>query len=298
MTRPDSPGRGIALMLGTMLLFALQDASAKFLVDRFDIVQINASRFAIATLFAISLARGRAISAILRPVRPWLQLVRGVLMMISTYLFVTALAYLPLATAHTLAFLAPLMVAGLAVPLLGERVGWRRWAAIGGGLIGVLVVLRPGIEALRPVALLPVLVAFLYALFQIATRIGARTEGTAVSMLHASLLGSLVFAVLLPFVWRTPEPIEAMLLVLIGLFGAGAQWLLIKALEAAPISVLAPFHYSQLLWSIFLGYLVFDTWPDLWVFAGAGIIIASGVYLAHRERVAAARTRQSARQAA
>jgi drug/metabolite transporter (DMT)-like permease len=179
-----------------------------------------------------------------------------------------------------------LLVALLAGPLLGERVGPHRLAAIGVGFLGVLVITRPGLGTMHPAALLSVAGSVAYALYAITTRILASHDSSQTTMIYSGLAGVVLMTPLLPFVWTTPtSPLTWILLVATGAFGALGHWLLILAHARAPAPILSPFIYTQIVWMLALGYVLFGDWPDHWTLVGSGIVIASGLYLLYRERV-------------
>ncbi len=182
-------------------------------------------------------------------------------------------------------FSTPFLVAILAGPLLGEWIGPRRWAAISIGFLGVILVMRPGLGGIHPAAALTVVGTVLYAIYLITTRVLSRTDSTQTTLFYSNVVGLIGMSLALPFVWTTPkDPIVAILMVAIGGFGALGHYLLIAAHRLAPAPILAPFIYSQLVWMVALGYLVFGDLPNRWTLIGASIVIASGLYLLFRER--------------
>jgi len=212
--------------------------------------------------------------------------------LLAIYTFFWGLRFLPLAEAVALAFLAPLFVASLSVPLLGETVGPRRWAAVGVGFLGMLVMLRPGAEVFRWEALLPAAAAFGYALAMILTRRLSRQDSNAAIVFWGTLLGCLVSSLFLPFAWRTPPLADLGLLAMMGVVGSLSMYVLTVAYRAAPAAVVAPFEYSALLWGVLLGWLIWRELPDAWVWAGTAVIVAAGLYILHREQRAAGAQRK------
>ena len=183
-------------------------------------------------------------------------------------------------------FSTPLIVALIAGPILGERIGRQRLAAVGVGFVGVLVIARPGLGTMHPAALLSLVGAVAYALYGITTRMLASTDSSATTIIYSSLAGIVLMTPLLPWVWTTPSsPLTWALLMMTGFFGAVGHWLLVLAYARAPAVILSPFIYSQIVWMLALGYIVFGDWPDPWTFAGTGIVIASGLYLLYREQM-------------
>jgi drug/metabolite transporter (DMT)-like permease len=276
---------GIALMCAALICFSCLDAAAKWLNRSVDPLLIVWWRY-IASVFLVSLViNPRSRPGVLRTQRPWVQIARSLLLFLSTAFNFVALQYLQLAETTSIMFSTPLIVALLAGPLLGEWVGPRRLVAIGVGFAGVLVVTRPGLGAMHPAALLSVAGAIAYALYGLTTRMLAGHDSSQTTMVYSGLAGVVLMTPLLPFIWTSPgSPGTWALLAGTGLFGAVGHWLLILAHARAPAAVLSPFIYSQIVWMIALGYIVFGDWPSPWPLAGASIVIASGLYLLYRER--------------
>jgi drug/metabolite transporter (DMT)-like permease len=277
--------KGIALMTGAVAGFSCIDASAKFLINYMDIIQVVWARYAFAFLLSLFISNPIARPALMRTSRPWLQIGRSALLVGSTALNVIALRYLQLDQTVSIMFSTPFLVAILAGPILGEWIGPRRWAAISVGFLGVILVMRPGLGGIHPAAALTVIGTFLYAIYLITTRVLSRTDSTETTVFYSNVVGFIGMSLLLPFVWTTPKgPIIASVMVAIGGFGALGHFLLIAAHRLAPAPILAPFIYSQLVWMVALGYLVFGDVPNRWTLIGASIVIASGLYLLFRER--------------
>jgi drug/metabolite transporter (DMT)-like permease len=217
--------------------------------------------------------------------RPLMQLCRSALLLISTAFNFFALRYLQLDEALAILFSTPFLVALLCGPLLGEWVGWRRWTAISVGFFGVLLVARPGFGGLHPAALLSFGSAVCYALYVIATRVLSRSDSSETTLFYSNLVGAIAMLPVIPFVWTTPDSVFVVaLMVLIGALGSGGHYLLIRGHRLAPASTLAPFIYTQLVWTTTLGFLVFGNVPQRWTIVGGLIVVASGLYLLNRER--------------
>ena len=189
-----------------------------------------------------------------------------------------------MAEAAAIAFISPMIVTALSIPSLGEVVGSKRWGAVVVGLLGVFIVVRPGAGAFNPAAMLPILSATSWAVALVVTRKMRGSDGPLVSLTYAAIVGLLVTSALVPFTWVMPGWREIALGLVTGIVSTIAQWLLILAFQQTRASVLAPFSYSQLVWSGLLGYVIFGNVPDRWTLVGASVIIASGLYIAHRER--------------
>jgi drug/metabolite transporter (DMT)-like permease len=215
-----------------------------------------------------------------------MQIGRSVLLLASTLCNFVALRYLQLDQALALSFSTPFFVAALSGPILGEWVRWRRWTAIGVGFLGVLVVIRPGTGSIHPAAALSLSAALCYALYAITTRILARTDSNLTTLFYSNVVGALALIPVLPFVWTTPhDPLIIGLMFAAGALGAFGHYLLIAAHRLAPAAVLSPFIYTEIVLVIILGLVVFGDLPNRWTLAGASIVIASGLYMLHRERI-------------
>ncbi len=282
----DDPVRGILLVVVAVLFFSCSDATAKYLSQTLPSLEIAWLRYASFSLLVLPLMLRRG-PPVLRTRRPLLQILRGLGMLGSAVFFIIGMRYLPMAEAAATSYVSPAFVTALSIPLLAERVGPRRWAAVAVGLIGVLIVIRPGSAAFQPAAVFPILSAMSWACGIVITRRMAGTEGATTTLVWTALTGFVVLSALLPFNAVMPTATELALGLLIGLTSTLAQWLLIQAYRYGDASVLAPFSYIQLVWSTAAGYIVFAAVPDLWTFVGMGVIVASGIYTAHRERIRA-----------
>ena len=272
-----------------MFLFSAVDTHAKFLTESFHPVQIAWSRQLGLLLGVLVLLAVRG-CGVLRTQNPTLQIGRGALAAGSALLFIAAVAYVPLADAVAITFVAPFMVTVLGAVILGEHVGIRRWIAVGVGFLGTLVVIRPGLGVIHPAAGLVLVAALFFALRQILSRRLGSTDPTVTTVAYTGLTASALLTLPLPLVWRTPEwgP-ELALLASMAVLAGLAEILVIRSLELAQAVVLAPVHYSLLIWATFYGWAVFQQFPDLWTWVGASIIVGTGIYTLHRERLAASR---------
>lgn len=271
-------------MCGAVVCFAILDTSAKFLMGTHDSLQVVWGRYTFAFLFSVLFVNPIARPELMRTRRPVLQVVRSALLVVATGLNFAALRYLQLDQALAILFSSTFFVAALSGPILGEWIGWRRWTAIGVGFVGVLVVIRPGFGDIPPIAGLTVLAALAASLYNIFTRVLARTDSNDTTLFYSNAVGALVMSVAVPFVWAPLSWFDWVLLAVAGSFGGFGHFLLIAGHRLAPAAILAPFFYTQLLWVTILGYVVFSDLPDHWTLAGAAIIVVSGVYLIYRER--------------
>jgi drug/metabolite transporter (DMT)-like permease len=279
-----SVSRGIVYVLVAWLLFACMDAGSKLLAEHHSIIQILWVRFVSLAIIAGWLAQRQGGSSALRTRHFWLQSLRSMLLVIEIGLFILTITVLPLAETHAILAVTPLLVTALSVPLLGERVGLRRWSAIGVALVGVLIILRPGLGAIHPLALLALLCSVMFALYQILTRIVSRVDPPLTTLFYTALVGVGGLTLIIPFYWTNPDLAGWALFGLVAALGAGGHFLLIKALQLAPASTLQPFSYTILIWATLIGFLVFGNLPDLLTVVGAIVITLSGIYSFARER--------------
>jgi drug/metabolite transporter (DMT)-like permease len=283
--RRDSPLLGIGLVLLSTVFLASSDTAAKYLSGSLPAIQIAWMRWLGFLVIMSSMVLARGPGKALHTRRPSLQILRGAGLVGSALTFILSLRFLPIADATAITFVAPIFITALSIPFLGETVGRRRWIAAMVGLVGVLVIVRPGATAFHPAALLPILTALFWAGTIIVTRKMSDSEDALTTMAYSALIGFVLLSALLPWNWAQPDWREIALGGFIGLAATVGHWIVVVAYRYAGASVLAPFSYSQLVWASSLGYLVFGSIPDLWTFVGAGVIIASGLYTVHRERV-------------
>lgn len=226
--------------------------------------------------------------SIFRSARPTLQLARSGLLFVSSLLWIAGVTQIPLTTASAVSFTAPIFVVMLSIPLLGERVGKHRWLAVFMGFAGVLIVVRPTPAGVEPAMLYVLFAAMLFALYQILTRRLATVDSAGTTAIYTIVVSLLVSAVLVPWHYVSPSANDVAVWIAFaatGLLGGLRHLFVIKAYEHAPASVISPFFYAELVGVTILGLLVFADLPDRWTVVGAVIIVASGLYIAHRERV-------------
>lgn len=285
----DRPLHGVALQLAALMLFVVMDTLFKLLSD-FHAVQLAWARFtfsALAVAITLRLVMGRLPW---RSRAPGLQVLRSLLLLGCTLTFTEALAHIPIADATAVGFASPLITVALAALLLREPVGWRRWAGVAIGFVGVMIAVRPPFltgEALHWAYLLPLCTATMFAFYQILTRRLAKLDDPRTTIMHTAIAAALAASLLQPFVFTPPAPIEWLGLVMVGLLGALSHGLLVLAYARAPASLLAPLSYSQLIWAMLAGILVFADWPDLFTLVGAAVIAAGGILIALPRRAPA-----------
>jgi drug/metabolite transporter (DMT)-like permease len=259
--------------------------TAKYLSATLPSVEIAWIRFlTFALIMSPAMFRGSPLFA-LRTERLGLQLMRGAALVGSSLFFISGLRYLPIAEASATGFVAPLFVTALSIVFLSEKVGVRRWLATAVGLLGVLIILRPGTSAFHVAAFFPLVSAVAWACTLIMTRMMSGREHVLTTMTYSSIAGLCILSALVPFVWVTPSWHDIAFGVFIGVASTAGQWIVVLAFRYADASVLAPFSYTQLLWVSILGFMVFGEVPDIWTVTGAVFIVGSGLYTAHRERV-------------
>lgn len=279
--------RGIVLMALGFFSFAACDVMAKVLTESMHQVQVVWFR-------QIGLALGVAVllilrgPSVLRSRLPVLQITRGLLAVGSAVCFIISVSFVPLADAVAVTFIAPFIVTVLGAFVLRESVGIRRWIAVGIGFVGMLIVIRPGLGVFHPAIGFTVMAACFFALRQVLSRSLSGADPVITTVTYTSLTSIIVVSLALPFVWSTPDQ-PHIWLVAIGLAVSAAlgEVLVIRALDIAQAVVLAPIHYSMIIWGTFYGFVVFSDLPDGWTLVGCAIIIASGLYTLHRERLAA-----------
>lgn len=285
---PDtrSPVRAVAWMLAAVASFSLMDAAMKLLSAHYPPLQVTMLRGAASLPFVLAWVLATAGARSIVPVRWGLHLLRGVLGMAMIGCFVYGLKRMPLSTAYTIYFVSPLLVAALSVPLLGERVGPRRWTAIGVGLVGVIVVLRPGMDGIVSLpGLMVLLAAVSYAVASVMVSLLARTDTSQSMVVWFLLIMALGAAVLAIPEWVPLRLAHAGLIAGMGLAGALGQVALTRAFQSGEASMIAPLEYTGLVWVIGWDWLLWRALPDRATWAGAAIIVASGLYLLRRERV-------------
>lgn len=276
--------RGIGFMLAAVAVFAVMDAGLKVLSAHYPPLQVAALRGLTALPLVLLWALASRPAAGLFRVRWGLHLLRGLLAVGMLGAFAYALQHLPLSDVYAVFFVAPLLITAFAVPLLGERVDWQRWVAIGVGLAGVVVVLRPGGGGMASWAGLAALgAAAAYAASAITVRILGATDSTQSMVFWMTLMLAVGGMLLAAPQWVAIESRHAPALALVAVTGAIGQYAITEAFRRADASVVAPFEYTAMLWGLLIDRLVWSVVPQAATLAGAAIVVASGLYLIHRE---------------
>jgi len=274
--------RGILFMVGATMLFVWMNAGVKLLSPHLPVVELIWARSLGHLLFMVAIfAPGHGWWRLFVTRKPAVQVARSLLLISSTSFFFTALGFVPLADATAVSFTAPILVAALAGPVLGERVGLGHWLAIGAGFCGALVITRPGGEGTNPYTLLVLGSASCYAGYQILTRHVGRFDPPETSVTYSALVGTVALSCVVPFFWKAPDRLTHWLILgALGVLGALGHYCVARAFLWGPAARISPFHYIQLVWAAGVGFLVFGEVPSLWTWAGAAIIIVSGLYIA------------------
>ena len=278
--------RGAMLVMTAVALFVVMDSMSKYLSRFYPVPAIVWARYVFHLLLIVIALGPRLGLNLVRTRRLGAQLVRGLLLVSSTIFFVFGIKQLPLAETSAITFMAPVLVTLMAAYILKEKVELARWMAVAGGFVGVLIIIRPGSGVFAWASVLPLGSAVCFACYQILTRKLANLESPYTSIFYAGLVGSVIMSATLPYVWTLPQSAShALLFVAIGIIGGSSHLILIKAYDCAPASRLAPFSYTQLIWVMLSGYLVFGDFPDHWSLIGTGVIVASGIYIATHQRL-------------
>jgi drug/metabolite transporter (DMT)-like permease len=281
---PERRLRGILLFSAGFGVLATMSALVKYMAQTYPLTEIIWARYFFHAALMLVVFAPRAMT-LLASRRKGVQVVRGLLTLGGTLVGFAAYSYLPLAYVSAVVFTVPLLVTALSVPMLGEQVGIRRWAAVLVGFCGMLIVVRPGAMAFEWILLLPLGVVVINAFYQITTRIVRDAADAVTSLFYTAAVGAVLTLPMLWFGWTWPDWQGWVGLVAIGFMGGAGHYLLISAFRFAPVSVIAPFNYTELFWSVAWGFILFNDLPDLWTWVGVAVIMASGLYVWHRERV-------------
>lgn len=286
MSAGNNTRLGIALMIATSVVFAGQDGISRHLAQEYNVYMVVMIRYWFFAAFVITVASRKAGGILLaaRTSRPVIQAVRGVLLAAEICVMVTGFTILGLVESHAVFAAYPLLVAALSGPILGERVGWRRWVAIGVGFIGVLFILKPGLGVFNPAAVIPFVAAVMFAVYGLLTRYVARTDRTETSFFWTGTVGAVAITAVGIWFWEPMTGPDWMWMGALCLTGATGHWLLIRCYEVAEASAVQPFAYFQMVFAASVGILVFGEALQVNVMIGAGIVVAAGLFTLWRER--------------
>lgn len=276
---------GIALMLATTFVFAVQDGISRYLAGEYNVMLVVMIRYWFFGAFVIAIAsRSGGVRQVARTSQPVLQIVRGTLLASEICVMVLAFTILGLIESHAVFTCYPLLVAALSGPILGEGVGWRRWAAIGVGFIGVLIILQPGMSVFDPAAIIPLLSAVMFALYGLLTRFAARKDDTETSFFWTGITGAVVMTAAGVWFWEPMSGPDWGWMATLCVTGVMGHWLLIKCYDVAEASAVQPFAYFQLVFAAILAISFFGETIRANVALGALMIVGAGLFTLWRER--------------
>jgi drug/metabolite transporter (DMT)-like permease len=273
----EHPKQGIILICAAVFLFASSDALSKYLTNFYPVVMVLWARYIVHVALMLAVLRPPSLKKLITTKNPKLQIIRGLCMVNTNLMFISALHFIPLAEGTAIIYLSPLLITALSGPMLGERITRLQWIAVAIGFVGVLFIVRPGGSMFHPVALLALGAAFSFSLYQIITRKLNHTDKSSITNFISGLVCVIVTSLLLPFFWKTPTLYFALLMVLLGISALISHLLMTKAYQHAKPSTLAPFSYTQLLFAGLIGYVFFNQTPDLMGLVGMLIIVAGGL---------------------
>ena len=275
--------KAIILNLSAWVMLPIMDGFAKYLSSTLPVLQITWSRYFFTIVITLPIMLIFFRKNLTWTEQPKLQLIRGLLLFCANILFFYSISIISLAKALTLAFIAPLIVTALSPFLLGEKVGFRRWAAVTTGFIGSLIVIRPGFVELNLASIAALGTGALYGFYLIITKKLHDSDNPLLTLLLTGIVGAVLGSIIMPTVWVSPTITEWYMMFAIGFFASLGHLLLILSLKYADVSKLAPFGYFEIVTNILIGYYFFNYFPDTWTFLGLFIIISSGIYIFRRE---------------
>lgn len=286
MSAGNNTRLGILLMVAVSVVFAGQDGISRHLASEYNVYMVVMIRYWFFAAFVIAIARRKAggIVAAARTSRPVVQILRGTLLAAEICVMVTGFTILGLVESHAVFAAYPLLVAALSGPILGERVGWRRWVAIGVGFVGVLFILKPGLGVFNPAAIVPLIAAVMFATYGLLTRYVARDDTTATSFFWTGTTGAVAMTLVGLWFWDPMTSTDWMWMGMLCMTGALGHWLLIRCYEVAEASAVQPFAYLQMVFAAMVGILVFGEVLQINVVIGALIVVAAGLFTLWRER--------------
>jgi len=284
--KTQHPFKGVLFFITAIFLISVVDTICKSFTKDLHAIQLVWGYFLgiNLTLWIFFFLKRKKLTRLIKTDRLYLQIFRPALLVCSISSLFFGLTYLPIAEATTIGFVAPLFITALSVPILKEKVGIHRWSAVAVGLIGVIIIVRPGGDLWHFASIMPLLGALFFALFQIMTRLLSTTEKTYTTLFYTGLGGFVWSSLIVPFVWITPSYIYFLVFFITGAMGAIAHLCMINAFDRAEASLLAPYNYTKLLWVSIFGYLVFGDIPSLDMWIGAVIIVSAGIYIFYREK--------------
>ncbi|WP_298676520.1 DMT family transporter [uncultured Lentibacter sp.] len=286
MASSNNTRLGVLLMIATTFVFAVQDGISRHLASEYNVLMVVMIRYWFFAAFVTTIAYRKAggIRAAARTEQPLLQIFRGLILATEICVMIYAFTLLGLIESHAVFTSYPLLVAALSGPILGEVVGWRRWTAIFIGFVGVLIILKPGVGVFSPAAIVPLIAAFLFALYGLLTRYASRKDTAATSFFWTGVAGSVMMTAVGAAYWEPMVQSDWLWMGTLCITGALGHWLLIKTYEAAEASAVQPFAYLQLVFVSFIGVLVFHERIELNVAIGAAVVVCAGLFTLWRAR--------------
>ena len=275
--------KAIILSASAWMILPVMDAFAKFLSSSLDVLQITWGRFFFTAIFTFLLMIIFYRKSLIWTNKPLLQIIRGLFLVFSTYLFFYSISVISLPKALTLAFVAPLFVTALSPFFLKEKVGIRRWTAVFIGFIGTLIVIRPGFLEYNLATFAALGTGFCYGFYLIITRKLSTSDNPLLTLLFTGMVGVIILSFFMPSVWINPTPNQWYLMAIIGLIASVAHFFIILSLKYADASKLAPLGYSEIITNVIISYYFFNELPDNWTYLGLFIIVLSGIYVSRRE---------------
>ena len=275
--------KAIILSASAWMILPVMDAFAKFLSSTMDVLQITWGRFFFTAVFTFLLMLIFYRKSLIWTDKPLLQLIRGLFLVFSTYLFFYSISLISLPKALTLAFVAPLFVTALSPFFLKEKVGIRRWTAVFIGFIGTLIVIRPGFLEYNLATFAALGTGFCYGFYLIITRKLSTSDNPLLTLLFTGVVGVIILSFFMPSVWINPTPNQWYLMAIIGLIASVAHFFIILSLKYADASKLAPLGYTEIITNVIISYYFFNELPDNWTYLGLFIIVLSGIYVSRRE---------------
>jgi drug/metabolite transporter (DMT)-like permease len=275
--------KAIILNASAWMIVPVMDAYAKFLSSSMDVLQITWARYFFTVVFTLSLMLIFYRQSLVWSKKPLLQLIRGLILVFSTYLFFYSISFISLPKALTLAFVAPLIVTALSPFFLKEKVGIRRWTAVSIGFIGTLIVIRPGFIEFNLATFAALGNGICYGFYLILTRKLSSSDNPLLTLLFTGTVGAIILSLFMPSVWVNPTSNQWIMMAIIGLIASVAHLFLILSLKYADASKLAPLGYTEIITNILISYYFFNELPDNWTYLGLFIIVLSGLYISRRE---------------
>ena len=270
---------GIILILLTYLSFGILDTIQKTAVQYHSVFVLLFVKYTFCLIFSFFIAKKNNVKKYYLSNNYKIQITRCVLSVCEACFFVLSFRYLALADAHTIGSLSPVLVVFFSYLILREKINLATWVAIGISFFGVILIMRPGLTIFNPYLVIPLLAAFFYSLFQIATRLNAQYDDNETMLFYNGLIGVIITSILSIFFWQPLHSFSFIFFIFLGFFFCMGLFLQIKALSITPASVLAPYNYTIIVWAIFFGLIVYKEIPDIFTIIGAIIIVASGVFI-------------------